>query len=295
MNAFLERLYDRPLLGDGAMGTLLYARGVTPGQCLEALVIEQPALIRTIHAEYARAGADVIATHTFGANRMRLAYAGLQDRVCDFNREAVHLARDVRAAMRRDLLIAGNVGPVGARVAWEDTQAHRRVTEAFREQIAVLVEAGVDLLLFETFSDVAELELAVQIAKAASQLPVVASMSYGADGLTLAGQSADVVTSRLLAAGVDVVGANCSIGPAQMVATLRLMQEAAPHAVFSGMPNAGLPIRGEDGQWHYPVSAQEFAGYVTSFLASGARLVGGCCGTTPEYIQAMRDALDRVR
>jgi homocysteine S-methyltransferase len=289
---FIQRLRTQPLLADGAMGTMLYTRGVRIDQCLEALVIECPALVAAIHEEYARAGADIITTHTFGANRFRLAYHGLESRVVEFNSAAVRLVQEVREATGRGFFIAGNVGPVGKRMDWNDAAERNGVADALGTQMSVLAGAGVDLLLFETFSDLMELEVAVQVAKEVCNLPLVASMSYGDHRLTLAGQRADVVTTRLLAAGVDVVGANCSVGPAQMVEILRIMREAAPHGMFGVTPNAGLPVQDEDGQICHPVGAAEFAGYVARFLVLGARIVGGCCGTTPEHTTAMRGVLD---
>jgi methionine synthase / methylenetetrahydrofolate reductase(NADPH) len=293
MKGLLERLQQKPLLADGAMGTLLYARGVPITQCLEALVVEQPALIAAIHADYARAGAGLITTHTFGANRLRLASHHLAEQVRDFNLQAVALAHQVRVDTGCDFLIAGNVGPLGKQVNWAGALARETVIAAFQEQIAALVEGGVDLLLFETFSDVQELVVAIEVAKQLSALPIVASMSYAENGLTLAGQGVDEVTRRLLAAGVDVIGTNCSVGPAQMMATLRTMREIAPHTLLSVTPNAGLPSIASGGQACYPIGAQEFAQYVSQFLALGARMVGSCCGTTPEYIAAMRRAMYR--
>jgi homocysteine S-methyltransferase len=270
---------------------MLYAQGVEFGQCLEQLVIDRPERITNIHQAYAGAGSDLLTTHTFGANRFRLAYYGLESRVRELNIEAIRLARAVCEASGRDIFIAGNVGPVGRRVGWHDPQEQVAVADAFREQIMVFAEAGVDLLLFETFSDLVELEVAVRVAKEVCELPVVASMSYGDDGLTLAGQDARMVTNRLLVVSVDVIGANCSVGPAQMAETLRVMQEAAPTGLFSAMPNAGLPARiGE--QLQYPVGPEDFAAHVPLFLNFGARLIGGCCGTTPLHIAAMRQALD---
>lgn len=292
MKSLLEQLSQRPLVGDGAMGTVLYAQGIDVSQCLEALVVEHPALIAAIHADYARAGADIITTHTFGANRMRLAAHGLGDKVAAFNTAAVRLAQGTRDATPRDVWIAGNVGPVGQRVAWDDAAQGNAVADAYREQIGALVEAGVDLLLFETFSDIAELEVAVQAAQQLCTLPLVASMSYDTAGLTLAGQRVEDTTARLVAAGVDVIGANCSVGPAEMVATLRRMRLAAPHAQWSVTPNAGLPVADDEGQMCYPVDATAFAEYVAEFLAMGAAIVGGCCGTTPEYTAAMRGVVD---
>ncbi|HXF64985.1 MAG TPA: homocysteine S-methyltransferase family protein, partial [Caldilineaceae bacterium] len=172
MNPFLQRLREQPLLGDGAMGTMLFARGASSEQCLEQLVVERPGWVTGIHQAYATAGADVITTHTFGANRFRLAHYGLEEKVRELNFKAVRLVRDVREVTGRALFIAGNVGPIGRRVEWDNLLERQAVAEAFREQIGVLWEAGADLLLFETFSDVEELGLAVQVAKQLCDLPV---------------------------------------------------------------------------------------------------------------------------
>lgn len=293
MNPFLQRLREYPLLCDGAMGTMLYGRGASSEQCLEQLVIDRPGWVTGIHQAYASAGADIITSHTFGANRFRLAQHGLEDKVRELNFKAVRLVRDVREVSGRALFIAGNVGPIGRRVVWDKPAEAEAVAMAFREQIEVLWEAGADLLLMETFSDLKELETAVQMAKALCDLPIVASMTFAGDGLTLGGQSADEVTSRLLAAGVDVVGVNCSVGPAPMLETLKIMHAVAPDAPLSAMPNAGFPRRVE-GRLYYPSSPEYFGGHVASFLGMGAQVVGGCCGTTPMHIRAMRLALDEV-
>lgn len=295
MKSFLEILQSRPLLGDGAMGTLLFARGVAIGSCLEALVCEQPTLIASIYEEYALAGADLITTHTFGANRLRLGLHGFQDRVVAFNTEAVRLAQSVRESCGRDFYIAGNVGPIGKRVDWRNEDERVMVVAAFDEQVRALVDAGVDLLLLETFSDVEELAVVVGIAKQMCALPVVASMSFGVDGLTLAGERVEDVMLRLVACGADVLGANCSVGPMQMVDTLCAMREIAPNARFGVSPNAGLPAMGADGQLHYPVGVEAYAAYTPQFLSMGASLIGGCCGTTPAYIRAMRAQIDAIR
>lgn len=291
MNPFLQRLREQPLLCDGAMGTMLYGRGASSEQCLEQLVIDRPGWVTGIHQAYASAGADIITSHTFGANRFRLAQHGLEDKVRELNFKAVRLVRDVREVTGRSLFIAGNVGPIGRRTAWNNPAAAAAVASAFQEQIEVLWEAGADLLLMETFSDLKELETAVQVAKSLCDLPILASITYAGDGLTLAGQTADEVTGRLLAAGVDVVGVNCSVGPAQMLETLAIMHDVAPDALLSAMPNAGFPRRVE-GRLYYPSSPEYFAEHVTPFLNLGTQVIGGCCGTTPMHIRAMRLALD---
>jgi methionine synthase I (cobalamin-dependent) len=178
---------------------------------------------------------------------------------------------------------------------WVDWSSEGTLVAAtFREQIGALVEAGVDLLLFETFSDARELEVAIAAARELGATPIVASMSYGNDGMTLAGQSVAEATLRLSGAGVDVIGANCSTGPANMLDVVRMMHSTLPNAMFAATPNAGLPAQDENGNWRYPVGPEEFASYVSAYVELGTRLVGGCCGTTPEYVAAMRTVVDRL-
>lgn len=290
MNPFLQKLSERPLLGDGAMGTMLFARGASSEQCLEQLVVSRPGWVTEIHQAYAAAGADVIKSHTFGANRVRLATHGLADHVREFNFKAVRLVRDVREVTGRALFIAGDVGPLGKRLHPQGSLPEQEAYDAFREQIAVLWEAGADLLLFETFSSLDELEIAVRAARETCDLPVVASMTYAQDGLTLSGQSPVEVTGRLRDAGVDVIGINCTVGPAQTLETLQSIHQAAPELHFSVMANAGFPER-VAGRFYYPSSPEYFARHVPLFLANNARLIGGCCGTTPMHVRAMHDAL----
>ncbi len=291
MNPFLQKLQEHPLLGDGAMGTSLYAKGASSEQCLEQLVVTRPGWVTAIHQAYAAAGADVIKSHTFGANRIRLAEYGLADHVREFNFKAVRLVRDVREIAGRALFIAGDIGPLGKRLQPFGPLTPAEATEAFREQISVLWEAGADFLLLETFNSFDEIEIAVRVAREICDLPIVASMTYAQDGLTMTGLSPQVVTERLLALGVDLVGANCSVGPAQMLESLAAMHSATPNVHFSVMPNAGFPQRVE-GRLYYPSSPEYFARHVPLFLAQNARLVGGCCGTTPMHVRAMREALN---
>lgn len=291
MNPFLQKLQEGPLLCDGGMGTMLYAKGASSEQCLEQLVVTRPGWVTAIHQAYASAGADVIKSHTFGANRVRLAAHGLADHVREFNFKAVRLVRDVREVAGRAIFIAGDIGPLGKRLQPLGSLTNQEAYEAFREQISVLWEAGADFLLFETFTDLEELKVAVQAARDLCDLPIVASMSYAQDGLTGAGLSPQIVTERLLAMGVDLVGVNCGVGPVQTLHTLRNMTTAAPEARFSVMPNAGFPERVE-GRFYYPSSPEYFAHHVPLFLEQNARLIGGCCGTTPMHIHAMREALD---
>lgn len=291
MHPFLQKLSQQPLLCDGGMGTMLFARGAGNEQCLEYLVISRPHWITEIHQAFVSAGADVITTHTFGSNRVRLAKYDLADKVRDLNFRAVKLVREVREISGRPIFIAGDVGPLGARLAPYGPISVDEAHAAFQEQISVLWEAGADLLLFETFGEVAELEIGVRAARQICDLPIVASMTYDQDGRTAAGQTAEEIVERLRAAGADLVGINCSVGPAPMLRVLEAMHNAAPEASFSAMPNAGFPER-IDGRLSFPAGPDYFAQHVQPFLVNGARLLGGCCGTTPTHIHAMRAVLD---
>lgn len=291
MHPFLQRLNDRPLLCDGGMGTMLLARGASSDQCLEQLIVTRPGWITEIHQAYASAGADILKTHTFGANRIRLGEYGLADAVREFNFKAVRLLRDVREVAGRALFIGGDVGPLGKRLAPDGPLAHADAYDAFREQIAVLWEAGADLLLFETFMSLAELEIALRAARDVCDLPIVACMTFAEDGLTADGYAPGDVGRRLHEAGADVYGANCSVGPALLLETVVGFHVSAPDAALIAMPNAGFPERVE-GRFYYPSSPDYFGRYTPLFVEQGARLVGGCCGTTPMHTRAMRAALD---
>ena len=273
------------------MGTMLFSMGAADEQCLEYLAISRPGWITQIHQTFATAGADVIKTHTFGANRVRLANYGLQDRVRDLNFRAVKLVRDVREVVGRGLFIAGDVGPLGKRLAPYGPVRAEEAAAAFQEQISVLWEAGADLLLFETFSEIAELEIAVRAARALCDLPIVASMTYNQDGRTGSGVTPGEAVHRLARAGADLAGVNCSVGPAPTLEVLREMHRSATGTPLSAMPNAGFPER-VAGRFSYPAGPAYFARHVAPFLDNGARLIGGCCGTTPMHIREMRGALD---
>jgi methionine synthase / methylenetetrahydrofolate reductase(NADPH) len=288
---FLERLTQSPILGDGAMGTMLHARGAALDQCLEELNLSQPDWVRELHLAYIRAGAEVIQTNTFAASRPRLLDCGSADRLRDINFRGVRLAREAREISGQPAWIASSVGPLGKRVRQGGVLNATAASEAFREQLAVLWEAGADLLIFETFSDLAELVIAVEAAQNTTDLPVIAEVTFGNDGLTADGASPADVARRLAASGVDVAGVNCSLGPARLVEFAAEMHRAAPGLQLSAMPNAGLPFRAGE-RMIYPTSPHYFAERVPQFLAAGVRLLGGCCGTTPGHIHAMRGVLD---
>jgi homocysteine S-methyltransferase len=290
--AFAERLERAPLLLDGAMGTLLFSRGVPQRASLDELVESRPDLIGAIHREYIDAGADAIETNSFGANRFRLATFGLGDKAGRFNRKAAQLAREARdVAGRRDVLIAGSIGPLESPLHGPDELSDQNIRAAFREQIEGLLEGGVDFLLFETFSDLNELLAGISEAHAISDLPIVAQMTFGEDLIAVDGTSPQTAATALAQAGVDAIGVNCGVGPQICLDALTQMGRPSTGLARSILPNAGLPQRVE-GQFVYAAGPQYFADAVPKLLDAGARIIGGCCGTTPEHIRHMRLALD---
>lgn len=284
---------DVPLLSDGAMGTMLNARGVDFNQCFDALNLSQPGLISEVHRSYIEAGSQIIQTNTFGANRYKLAAHGLADKVVEINRAGAGLARRVVLASYKDVLVAGDVGPLGVRLAPFGRVGKEQARQAFVEQMLPLVEAGVDLLIVETISDLYEIREAVAAAKEICDLPVVASMTFTRDDRTILGDSPKKIAQSLWQTGADLIGINCSGGPAQIWRILRQMRKTAPKARFSVMPNAGWPEQ-VAGRIMYPANPDYFGEYALAFCDAGASLVGGCCGTTPDHIAAMRSALDEA-
>lgn len=290
---FLDRLARGPLLSDGAMGTLLHARGAALDSCLEALNLTQPDWVREIHLSYIQAGAEIIQTNTFSASRPHLTDFGLADQVREINFRGVKLAREAREISGRAVWIAGSVGPLGKRVRSRSGLKRDLAAAAFQEQVSVLWEAGVDLLILETFSDLAELTVAVETARAVTDLPMVAEMTFGNDGVTISGATPAEVAHVLAALDVAVAGVNCSMGPTRMLDFVAEMHRAEPGLRLSAMPNAGLPYRAGE-RMVYPSAPHYFAERTAQFVAAGACLLGGCCGTTPAHIQAMRAAVDRI-
>lgn len=298
-HALLQQLHQRPLLCDGAMGSLLYARGITHEQCFDALNLTQPELIAGIHREYINAGAQIIETNSFGANRAKLEAYDMAEQVRAINRSAARLAREAREVSGQPVYIAGAVGPSGRPLQAPDASRLSELRRIFREQIEALLEGGVDLLILETFSNLPELRQAVLAAQEVGGLPIVAQMSFYEDGHTLSGQSAARVAAVLNDLGVDVMGANCSVGPAatfdalqEMIAEMQKSGGDTPGTpLFSAQPNAGLPTR-IDNRFFYVATPDYFADYAARFARAGVHLIGGCCGTTPRHIAAMRRALD---
>jgi len=282
---FHARLGRGPLVCDGAMGTLLYARGVPFDHCFDELNVSQRELVLSVHLDYLRAGAEMVETNTFGANAVRLAAHGLADRVRDFNRHGAKLAKEARDIFGRPVLIAGSVGPLGRPVAPYGRITPPEARAAFRAQIDALVEGGVDLLILETFADLTEILEAMRAAREACDLPVIAQMTFTEDGRTRYGHSPAEIVAALEGLGADVIGANCSVGPVPMLEVIQQMAAVA-RTPLSAQPNAGFPTLVE-GRYLYLSSPEHVAAYARKMVASGALVVGGCCGTTPEHIAAV--------
>jgi methionine synthase / methylenetetrahydrofolate reductase(NADPH) len=300
---FLERLARGPILCDGAMGTLLYGRmaslaGHAAPVCFDDLNRSRPDLVQTIHQEYIAAGAQIIETNTFGANGHKLGGYGLGNDVRLLNMRGVRLAREAREVAGLPVFIAGAVGPSGLPLLGSLDDAQRAELRAlFRAQIDALLEGGVDLIVLETFSNLEELTEATRVAREASDLPVVAQLTFSEDGRTLAGATPADVVRTLIDARPHVIGANCGMGPdgtldvvTDMAVAIAELPAGVTHPVLSALPNAGLPSRVE-GRYLYVSTPDYFADYARRFLDVGVGLVGGCCGTTPRHILAMRDVV----
>jgi homocysteine S-methyltransferase len=288
---FLDRLRQGPLLADGAMGTQLYARGIPFDQSFDDLNRTHPTLVENVHRDYLAAGAELIETNTFGANAVRLASHGLEDKVREIARQGAKVARTAREIVGSPAFVAGSIGPLGkplepfGQIAVAQAEAH------FRAAAEGLLEGGVDLFLLETFSDLNEILAALRAVRMVSLgLPVVAQMTFGNDGKTLYGQNPPLVVRALKQAGADVVGVNCGVGPQPTLEVLEEVVGAAGDTPVSAMPNAGLP-QYVDGRFLYLASPDYFAEFAARAVDLGVRLVGGCCGTTPAHTRAMRERL----
>jgi homocysteine S-methyltransferase len=287
--SFLDALESRVLVCDGAMGTMLYARGIFLNRSFDELNLTQPDLVAEVHQAYVRAGADVVETNTFGANRVKLGAFGLADRVHAIN---VQGARIARHAARDQAYVAGAIGPLGVRLEPFGKTGVDEAEAYFREQAQALAEGGVDLFILETFGDLDEIRAAIRAARSVGSLPIVAQMTTEEDGNSLTGVPPETFVPELEAAGADVVGLNCSVGPAAMLETLERMARVA-HGRLSAQPNAGRP-REVEGRNLYLCSPEYMAQYARRFINAGVRLVGGCCGTTPEHIRAIKSQVQSL-
>ena len=283
MNRLLERLHESVIVADGAMGTALYERGVFINQSFDALCISRPELVSEIHREYLQAGAELLETNTFGANRARLAGHGIEEQVREINTAAVRLARE---AAGDKAWVGGSMGPVGVAGQVAGQFGPADLERIFAEQAEALLEAGIDAFVVETIPWLIEMEAALSaIRRLDSAIPVVAMMTFTEEGETQGGETPEVVVERLTLAGADVIGANCSVGPKPMLEVISRM--ARPDALLAAMPNAGLP-QSVEGRLLYMASAEYFGKYARRFVKAGVRLLGGCCGTTAEHVRQMK-------
>ncbi len=287
---FLDALADRVLLCDGGMGTVLYSKGVYLNTCFDELNLTNPSIVQEVHREYVKSGADIIETNTFGANCLKLRKYGLNDKVRDICREGARIARIAAEEAGEAVFVAGSIGPLGARIEPWGALAASEATAIFAEQASGLRDGGVDLFILETFSAVQEIEAAVSAARdVAPDLPIAAEMTIGEDGNSLFGTTPEAFTEKLEGLGVDVIGINCSVGPAAMLECVERMARVTGRPL-SAMPNAGMP-REVEGRNIYLCSPDYMAEYAKRFILAGVKVIGGCCGTTPAHIKAMRAAI----
>lgn len=285
----LARLLDpeQVVVFDGAMGTMLYNRGVFINQCYDELVLRSPDLVRAVHAEYVKAGAEVVETNTFGANRLKLAQYGLDTQVTQINRKAAELARE---AAGEDRLVAGAVGPLGVRLEPYGPTSRDEARGIFAEQMRALLEGGADCFVLETFGDLEELQQAVLAAREVqATVPIIAQATIGPDLRTAYGATPEDVARVLERWGVDIIGLNCSVGPQTILEAIERMA-VVTDCKLSAQPNAGMP-RDVGGRSMYMASPEYMATYARHLVQAGAKVVGGCCGTTPEHIKAMVEGI----
>jgi homocysteine S-methyltransferase len=291
MDPFRQRLAQKTtLLADGAMGTQLYERLGYRYTCFEELNSSAPEVVRSVHRDYIAAGAEMIETNTFGCNRFVLSQYGLENQVEYLARQGVRLGREAQESMGARVFVAGAVGPLSSRAI---AASPAEIRAAFQETVDGLLAGGVDLLILETFGSLAEILAALAVCKASSDIPVIASMTFAEDGQTLSGEAAEDVARALADAGADVVGANCGFGPQPTLDVLRNIA-AEIDGPLAALPNAGLPARIE-GRLVYTASPEYFATYSERLVSAGIQIIGGCCGTTPAHIAAMRTALNRLQ
>ncbi len=287
---FLDMLSEGVVLFDGAMGTMLYDRGVFINRCFDETNLSNPGLVEQIHEEYIGAGAGVIETNTFGANRFKLSLHGLEGRLKEINSAGAALA--CRASGGR-VVVAGAIGPLGIRIEPWGPTSNEEAEAAFAEQAAALLEGGVDIFVLETFADLNEIHQAINGVRSVTALPIVAQMTLQQDGLGLYGTEPAEFASRLDGWDVEAVGVNCSVGPRVMLEAIEKIAGVV-HKWISAQPNAGIP-QNVDGRNIYMTSPEYMAEYARRFVKAGARIVGGCCGTTPAHIKAISDALKTVK
>ncbi len=292
MNRFEELLRTEPvILLDGAMGTMLMAAGLTSGASPEEWNATHPERVRAVHREYIQAGSRLVLTNSFGGNRYRMALHDLQERVFELNQAAAQNARLEADAAGRLVAVGGSMGPTGELLEPMGTLTLEGAQEAFAEQAAGLAAGGADVIWIETMSDLNEVKAAIAGARAATSLPIVATMTFDTRGFTMMGVSPQKAVEELAGLSLIAIGANCGTGPAELEIAIGKMRQANPQVVLVAKSNAGVP-QWQNNQLLYDGTPQVMAGYANQARQLGARLIGACCGSTPEHIRAMADALD---
>ncbi len=286
----MEFLKNNVALFDGAMGTELYNRGVFINTCFDELNLSSPDMVRDIHRAYINAGANVIETNTFGANRIKLQKYGLEDKVEEINREGVKIALEVAG---EDIFVAGAIGPLNEKLKPVGTLTREEAASIFEEQCKILIETGVDLLIIETFTDLEMIELAIGVIKEKYNIPIIAQMTILNDGNTFYGTPPHYFAKKIADTGADCVGINCNVGPKIMLEAIEKITSVIDIPV-SVMPNAGIP-QNVEGRNIYLASPGYFGEYALRFIKAGANIIGGCCGTTPEFIKEMGKAIASLK
>ncbi len=290
MESFLDLIKRKVVLFDGGMGTELYRRGIYINRCFEETNITAPELVKQIHNEYINSGAEVIETNTFGANRFKLKRFNLQEKLYEIVYSGTKIAKEVAG---RDVYVAGSIGPLGVQIEPLGPISREEAREFFAEIIKPMLDAGVDILIFETFINIDELRQAVASARKLTDLPIIAQITIDEDANTLTGTNPETTISNLERTGADVVGINCTVGPQVMLNWLETVRPLTSMPI-SIMPNAGKP-KNVDGRNIYLASPEYFAEYAKLFVKSGANIIGGCCGTTPEHIKKMSIAIKALQ
>ena len=287
---FLKKLSEGPVLFDGAMGTEIYKRGVFINKCFDELNLSNPNLVKQIHQDYKKAGADVIETNTFGANKYKLEGYQLHEKVYEINFQGAKIAREVAGD---DIFVAGSIGPLGVQIEPLGPISKEEAIEAFQEQAKALVEGGVDLFILETFVYPDEIQQAIKAIREITGLPIISQMTIEESGRSLTGASPEILIKELESFGADVIGVNCTVGPNKM---LNWLEQARKYTKIpiSVMPNAGKP-KNVDGRNIYLTSPEYIGEYSKHYLQQGANIIGGCCGTGPEHIKAMRNTLNAIK
>lgn len=293
MKSISDKIRERGILvSDGAWGTLLMAQGLTAGECPERWNVDHPDAVRSIAARYVAAGSDIVTTNSFGGSRIKLASFGLAERMAELNRAAARLSRD---AAGDEVNVAASIGPTGKLLMMGDI-SEAELADVFSAQARALEEGGADACIIETFSAIDEAVVAVRAVKASTSLEVICSFTYDScsDGVyhTMMGASPADMAAALVEAGADILGTNCSQGSEPMIGVVRALREAAPNTPILVHPNAGLPVLTAEGE-SYPETPDFMSGCVPAMISAGANIIGGCCGTSPDHIRAIRAAIAR--